>query len=273
MKNWLNLTYKAVVSRGRSLLIPILFALFGSLFLYKEMSSYKKKLGHNMETQLVLVSTKEMPQGHVIQGQDFDVTPMPKKYLPIGVLYSTDAAKASGHSVIRPISRGEMVLWSALDVSFVPNNGPSQLVTKGYRAISISVDQTTSVSQTIQPGDHVDICVTLSMPGAEIPTTITLLQNVSVLRVGTHMIEDEVDKDYSTVSLMVLPKEVPILIHAQQHGKLSFALRHPEDFATSENLPVVALQQVVETAFRSSIQKERNQLVEIIRGGKLEFGQ
>jgi len=247
--------------------IPILLTLLGVLILYRGLAQYKRKLGYNMEVRNALISSREMPQGHIISDSDLTHTQVPKKYVPIGALLRSDANKIIGQMVSRPMGKGEMILWSAIDISLGPSS-PSKRVTKGYRAISIQVDAKSSVGQWIRPGDHVDIIATMHLPGKNTPTTLHLLQNVSVISVGT-LASNPAIESYSTLSLMVLPKEVGIILHAEKQGQIQLALRNPEDYKTSKDLPMVSIHQLIETAFRNSIQDERNHSIEIIRGGKL----
>ena len=107
------------------------------------------------------------------------------------------------------------------------------------------------------------------MPGESQPTTLTLLQNVAVLDVGNPQRGDQ--RSYSTVTLMVLPNEVALITFAEHHGSLTLALRNPEDHQTSNHLSLVGRTELVESAFRNSLQEERNRRIEIIRGGKVSF--
>ncbi len=250
---------------------PALLALLGAVLLFQGIARYKEKLGYKIDLTPVLMATQPLPEGHVISPTDLALTDLPKQYLPLGVLYASDAEKAVGHSVLRPIAQGELVLWSAIDVSFVPSS-PARRIAPGYRSIAVPVDSASSVGKAIRAGDHVDIFTTLSLPGESRPTTFTLLQNVTVLATGQGNAEMG-QSNYSTLSLMVLPGEVALVTHAAQQGDLLFALRNPEDLDTGNHLPMVAIDQVVETAFRNSIQQERNRSIEIIRAGKVSFDQ
>jgi len=271
VKKWIQKAIKKIQNLGIGLppwAIPFLLASLGTFFLYQGISNYKEKLGLGMKVRDVVVANREMPEGYVVQDGDLGIAQLPEKYLPIGGLLKNDAPQAIGHAVIRPISRGELVLWSALDVGFAPT-GPARRITKGYRALAVSVSSVTSAAHSIRSGDHVDLVTTTSMPGEIEQTTLTLLQNVAVLDVGNPRRGDH--HSYSTVTLMVLPQEVVLITFAQQHGSLTLALRNPEDHQTPSNLSLIGRTELVESAFRNSLQEERNRRIEIIRGGKLSF--
>lgn len=257
------------LTQPKGWLYPTLLALLGAVLMYKGIARYKDKLGYDMEAVKILISSQGLPQGHLLSKQDVSIGHVPKKYVPIGVIKALDKTKVMGHALLRPVAKGEMILWSALDVEYAPLS-PARRIAKGYRAIAVQVDSKTSIGQSIRPGDHVDILATLLLPGEEKPQTLTLLQNVSVLAVGS-AISSELDTAYSTISLMVLPKEVGIILHGELHGRLGFALRHPDDHVTHKDLPLVSADQLAETGFRNSIQVEHNDSIEIIRGGKTIF--
>ncbi len=253
----------------RQWLVPSVFALMGTLLFFQGVSNYKEKLGYNMKGIEVIVSAQELPDGHTLVAKDLRKQTVPEKLVPIGVVLVSDVSKVLGHTVTRPITKGEVIFWSAIDVTFA-SSGPASKIAKGYRSMAVNVDSTSSIGQSVRPGDHVDMLVTLNQTeDSKGPMTFTLLQNIAVLDVGQ---AEQTDKgNYGTLTLMVLPKEVALITFAEQNGKLNFVLRHPEDQKTPSDLPMIGMSQVVENGFRNSLQNERNETVEIIRGGKNRF--
>lgn len=256
--------------RYRTWWLPTGLSLLAVLFLFQGISKYKSDLGYGMDLKEVLVASSGLSEGHVLSEKDFSVMPLPAKFLPVGAMASSDRKKLVGRFLLRPIAKKEIILWSALEGSSTPF-GPSSRISKGYRAIAIPVDSASSVSQTIRSGDRVDVITTVPVAENGGATTLTLLQNVGVLSVGEPT--QDMNGSFSTVTLMVLPKEVNLLTFAQQQGKLFLVLRHPEDYQTPRDLPLISLTQLIETGFRNSIQKERNDTVEVIKGGKVSFEQ
>ena len=248
--------------------LPLTLTLVATFLLWRGIAKYKDRLGYNMKSIPLLVASHELPEGHVLSERDISFGELPKRFLPVGTVRQADFKRVIGQILNRPVANGELLLWSSIDVGLGPP-GPARKIAKGYRAISISVDPSTSVGQSIRPGDHVDLVMTGNFSGNEGPTTFTLLQNVAVLDVGTK--EDENEARYSVVSLMVLPKEVALIVQAERHGKISLALRNPEDHTTPQNLLIVSTSALLESAFRNSLQEERNHSVEIIRGGKVSI--
>lgn len=261
---------RSLFQKHQTWILPLLAASFGSILIWNGISSYKAKIGHNMKLISVLVSAQALPVGHVLRETDLLVKRVPKKFLPIGAVRRSDQKSVVGKPITRTMAGGEMFLWPSIDTGLGPA-GPARRIADGYRGIALTADSVSSVAHAIRAKDHVDIIVTGTFPGNDHPTTLTLLQNVAVLRVGEEGQERE--GEYGVISLMVLPKEVPIIAHAAQHGRILLVLRNPSDDRTPKDLPMVSSGHVMESGFRNSLQEERNRRVEIIRGGKLSIDQ
>ena len=132
-----------------------------------------------------------------------------------------------------------MILWNSLNLHYSYQSASSK-IEQGYRAVSIAVDSTSSVSNLIQSGDHVDLITTLELPGESKPSTLTLLQNVTVLSVGDTSYSETQNESYSTVTLMVLPIEANIISHSGKYGSLSLTLRNPMDAKTIRDVAIVS---------------------------------
>ena len=135
---------------------------------------------------------------------------------------------------------GSFLLTNDFDISGNRNLGGilAGIVKKSYRALSLPVDVPASVSNMVQPNDHVDVLGTFRFPAAEKGTqmdtvTLTILQNVTVLAVGQQLANQRSAADrrgnYSTITLSVSPKEAEMLVFAQQKGVLTFTLRNNTD--------------------------------------------
>ena len=114
-----------------------------------------------------------------------------------------------------------------------------------YRAVSIAVDNTSSVSGLIEHNDFVDVIATFRFPNEQGTSrldtiTMTILQKVSVLATGQEHARQPGNykgrRVYSTITLSVTPHEAELLVFAQQKGKITFTLRNPLDAKYEENL-------------------------------------
>lgn len=233
--------------------LTLLF-LVGLILIHQGISSYKKNLGLDESVTEILLATRQLSQGETLTKENTATQKIPTKYAPMGVLKSSDLYKIRNHGLNRSISKGEMVLWNELNLHYNYQSA-STIIEEGYRAVSIAVDQISSVSHLIQAGDHVDLITTLEIPGESKPSTLTLLQNVSVIAVGDGQKNEQ---NYSTVTLMVLPEEANIITHSSKYGNLGFVLRNPLDMKTNRNLGIVSDQDIVQAAFRNHLQSERD---------------
>ncbi|OGV34425.1 MAG: Flp pilus assembly protein CpaB [Lentisphaerae bacterium GWF2_45_14] len=136
------------------------------------------------------------------------------------------------------LNKGAVLQWSDFQLATKGAKGLSDFITQGDRAVSISVDVTSSVTGLISPGDNVDIIGTFRFPEMKgdktLDTlTITILQNVKILATGTDMgkflVKGIQKKNYSTVTLSLTPKEAEMIIFASQKGRLTLTLRNREE--------------------------------------------
>ncbi len=82
-----------------------------------------------------------------------------------------------------------------------------------------------AAAQTISASDRVDVLVTFFAQvkdGTKQNVTITLLQNISVLKVGT-------EGDSAYVVLALSPRDAQYLAVAQVEGKVTVTVRSPQD--------------------------------------------
>jgi len=142
-------------------------------------------------------------------------------------------------TMARSLTKGDILQWTDLQIANKGAKGLTDYIIQGDRAISISVDATSSVTGLINPGDNVDIVGTFRFPEMKgdktLDTlTLTILQNVRILATGTDMGAFTLNKSarrkgYSTVTLALTPKEVEMIIFATQKGKLILSLRNREE--------------------------------------------
>lgn len=161
-----------------------------------------------------------------------------------------------GKKLLFPVKKGEPVMWSYVDMPDRGRGGLAGMVKPGMRAVSISVNGPNSVSGLVQPNDRVDILGTFTFPsrkksGETEAVTLTVLQDVTVMATGARLGKSGLGGystpagSYSTVTLLVTPREAEMLVFAQHvKGQLLLTLRNPEDVTFEKNLPEVDFQQI-----------------------------
>lgn len=139
----------------------------------------------------------------------------------------------------RPIGEGEIVLYRHLERSVDP--GIHARIPPGRKAVSIPVDEASSVSYLVEPEDLVDVLGALPS-GDPFDTeladrTTPVLEGVQVLAVGRRHrpLEPELrGRDpYSTVTLLVTSEEARRLTYIRDvlASPMSLVLRSPKDAA------------------------------------------
>src|SRR5262249_32982035 len=112
-------------------------------------------------------------------------------------------------------------------------------------------------------------------PNGNEQIAVTLLQNVIVLATGkitgTSNINliPEAQRDYNTVSLLVLPEEAEILTLASELGSLTLVLRNDQDVDVLEERGRTTLQTLLSGERAKNLHIRRQQAIPIIRGGGL----
>ena len=112
--------------------------------------------------------------------------------------------------------------------------GVSAVIKPGMRAIAVKGDKVIGISGFIQPGNRVDVLVTLKDPKTKNETTKMVLSNVLVLATGTEVQEKQDGKPspVDVYTLEVDPNQGEMLALAAAEGKLQFALRNMMDMET-----------------------------------------
>ena len=142
------------------------------------------------------------------------------------------------------VRKGDILTWRDFRQVFTKERtGLPAQTRSGWRAISIPVSSVTSVSGLIRPNNFVDVIGTFHFPDAKGDATLdtvtmTILQRVKVLATGNDIgyaqqngsqSSASTGRSYSTVTLELTPKEVEMIIFAQQKGTLTLSLRSYED--------------------------------------------
>jgi pilus assembly protein CpaB len=268
--------------------IPITLALVlatgGSLFLYKwlQVKSAPRDVVQKVAAEAVpvVVAVVDLPWGTKLQKEMLKTVPFLKESLPNG--YRSDPALLTGRVVISPLRATEAVLESRLAPESVTVGGVSAVITPGMRAIAVKGDKVIGISGFIQPGNRVDVLVTLKDPKTKNETTKMVLSNVLVLATGTE-IQEKQDGKPSPVDVYTLevdPAQGEKLALAAAEGKLQFDLRNTMDMETvltkgatvTETLASLRgadPQAATPTKVREWVPRSRSLTVETIKGDKI----
>ncbi|HWY58900.1 MAG TPA: Flp pilus assembly protein CpaB [Terriglobales bacterium] len=217
------------MNRNRLLLIgfvALILGAFVSFVVYRSLQSRTASKAPPGEE--VFVAADDLQVGTKIEDKDIRLVRFPSADLPAGCFHQK--SKVVGRGVVLPIARGEFVLTNKLAGENAGSGLPS-LIPPGMRAISVRVNDTTSVSGFVLPGTRVDVLLTGNPQGSNEQQTTTVLENVAVIATGTRLERNSAGEAQSSpvVTLLLSPDDVQRLTLATSQGHIQLALRNPLD--------------------------------------------
>ncbi|MEF7615646.1 Flp pilus assembly protein CpaB [Aquincola sp. MAHUQ-54] len=184
--------------------------------------------GKKGATVSVVVAKTDLPKGTRLSTDNLAVRSIPKDYAHSAAVMPEQFEHVAGQPLAYPVKGGEMVIWSMLEGRKVPTF--SARIEAGRRAMTVPVDEISSISGLLEPGDVIDLMVTVDR--ADRKVTIPLLQSVVVMATGQRSVDDPKSgerRQYSTVTLDTTPEQAQHVIVAREAGKITALLRNPED--------------------------------------------
>jgi pilus assembly protein CpaB len=174
---------------------------------------------------------------------------VPNEYVHNDALTPETFQQFVGRTLTVPVAPGKPLLASFFAQ---PRKVFAQEIEQGVRAVTIPVDEISSISGMLRAGDRIDFMYVVdkgaAAAGGEPSVVVPLLQDVEVRATGQITSEQfaalrrrpdvAADADpyaqqrYSTVTVAIQPQDAQKLILAQRLGKIVAALRNPEDRAT-----------------------------------------
>jgi pilus assembly protein CpaB len=187
----------------------------------------------------VLVATRPLPVGTIIQQDAFKFQPWPKDLVQNAYYIKGDVQpeKLFGAVVRNEVSTGQPLTQGSLvqpgDRGFL-----AAALGPGMRAVTVSVSSSSGVAGFVFPGDRVDLVLTQTVAGGGDGTPLkvseTIVRNMRVL--ATDQRTDSKDeegktevKTFSNVTLETTPKISEKIAVAQTMGQLSLSLRSIAD--------------------------------------------
>ena len=232
----------------KGIFLPLVVAILAAIVYAMIVSSAEKKLNASKNIKQVFVPVRDIKEREVIKRDFIKPVPVPAAYLQKDAFtYTTDADfKAIENAVARiQIPKGNQISKYAI-TSLSPEAGLSSKIPVQMRGFIINVPIATA--SMIKPDDNIDVLLTFEAvmkSGTRQKVTVTLLQNVKVLGVGsdlgqgldakaaTAMKSKEEDaaaySDSSALSLALSPRDAQYLALAQSEGDVSVILRSHGD--------------------------------------------
>ncbi len=238
------------------LILALLSGLFASATVMKYVREQEDgTIKDEVEQITVVVAKEQIPAGTALLPEQIELASRPKDVLPQGYFNKLDDLKERvAQTTIYP---GEVILQERLIIPGTPGGLPA-IIPEGHRAITLRVDDTSSVAGFIRPGHHVDILVTVDIDEEDKVETISkvILQNVKVLATGQEIEMNEKKgekkpKVVPTVTVLVTLEQSESIALASNAGSIRLVLRSHTD-KKEEHTKGVSLSNL--------IPKERNKL-------------
>jgi len=191
----------------------------------------------------VVVAARDVPAMTVLDEAAIVTRTVRSGLAPAGAF--SDPVQIIGKVLTSPVQAGQAFTGDA----FAADGSPMRLAAAlpaGRRAVTILMRDALGGENLLYPGCLVDVLATLRMAsgaGSDQPVTITLLQGVSVLAVGSKTIvspgatdnaapvEEKRSSDRPAITLLVDSRQAEMLKLAMEEGSVSVVLRNPHDLA------------------------------------------
>jgi pilus assembly protein CpaB len=204
--------------------------------LYRIILGYQRDLEDAQrppETLKVVVAMAGLNQGITITPEMLNVAEIEPAFVPDNVFH--DVNDVIGRVPAERIIQGEYIRMERLAD---PNAGIglNAIIPRGQRAISIGLANGKAVSGFLNPGNYVDILLTIQSEKLDDKRTVTMLQAVKVLAVNSRLSQDEDEgkgrdgaQHGASVMIALTPEDAEKITHASNAGVITLTLRNDVD--------------------------------------------
>lgn len=259
---------------NKALTLALVMAVLAVFFVQSYVTSVEDEAKRRLGTEIVVVRAKsDIKENDTINESLIEISMIPKDFAePSAVKFAKNANVEETQRSLRslvgtvaliPIKKGEQITFNKITEPGL-RTGLAPQVTPGRRAVAVPVNDVSSVSRLIKPGDRVDVIAILDGGGQKAnKITKTILQDILVLAVGKNvsnniprLVEMEgnqqkiqnlnVDSSYTSVTLEVDPLQAQIVFTALANNDagISLSLRNNDD-PDRAPLPPMALEDLL----------------------------
>lgn len=254
------------------LVVALVLGLLAGVVAYSAIKKKEADVRRGWNLVPVVVASQDIPEGTVVTFDMISQRSVPEQFVTSSVVKPDSASYVVNQKVLVPLQAGDPLLWSQFETTKAAER-LSTKVQKKTRAITIEAKASTAVGGWIRPNDHVDVIGTFRDPQTDESVAVTLLQNVIVLATGkitgttnVNLIPEN-QREYSNISLMVIPEEAEILVLAQELGALTLSLRNDDDVDIIEERGRATISTLLSGERTRVLEKKRAEIIQIIKGG------
>lgn len=219
----INKTWAAL---GSAVAIGLVAAIVANRYIGNQLAAADAR-DKNRQTVKVVVARADLVRGTKLGAENVAVRAIPVEYALSGAVSPEQFDRVENETLAYNVKSGEAILWAELEGKRAATF--SARVATGRRAMSIAVDEISSISGMLEPGDSVDLMLTVDQRGRKV--TFPVIQSAQVLAAGQRVTTESSGekRSYSTITLDTTPEEARRLIIAREAGKLTALLRNPQD--------------------------------------------
>lgn len=227
------------------LLVSMFAAALASLVIYTVIRNFQSQLAEAQAPQefaTIIVAKRTLWPGETITEMDLEHLEFPPDFVPDEVLRVKEEAI---NRVPRERILAEEFIRKERLAQREAGRGLNAIVPRGMRAVSLDISGGSSVSGFLNPGNYVDILVTIGDQSQPLQT-VTLLQAVTVLavndRLGAKKTAEELKAEKRkggrrakpSVTVAVTPDQAEKITHAHVEGEVTLTLRNDIDVTSVE---------------------------------------
>ncbi|MFZ5471021.1 MAG: Flp pilus assembly protein CpaB [Myxococcota bacterium] len=253
------------------LVVALVLGLLAGVVAYSAIKKKEADVRRGWNLVPVIVAAADIAEGTVVTFDMISQRPVPEQFVTSSVVKPESASYVVNQKVLVPVQKGDALLWSQFETTKAAER-LSTKVQKKARAVTIEASKTTAVGGWVRPNDHVDVIGTFKDPQTNESVAVTLLQNVIVLATGkitgttnVNLIPEN-QREYNSVSLLVLPEEAEILVLAVELGSLTLSLRNEDDFDGLEERGRATINTLLSGERTRVLEQKRRNIISIIRG-------
>ena len=228
----------------RALIYSIVAAVLALMFQCSYIQKREQQLRGDYELIEVMVAKRNIPKDFKLDETMVTFEQIPKKYVQPKALHKIDEilGQISGSTIFE----GEQIISTKL--LSIEDAGLAFKIPKGYRALTVAVNEITGVGGFVRPGNYVDVMGVFDFGDErkKDDRAVTLLQSVYVLGAGQDLGQavpvnvsgrDEIaiaqaesgaspaESIYRSVTMMVSAEDAQKIMLAQEVGALTLTLR------------------------------------------------
>lgn len=222
------------------LVVALLLGVGGTVgaktFIEATLEAEKKKLAPKEEQAPTMVNlvvpSSDLPAGIVIDVNMISARPVPVDWAPADAVTPDNYEAILGQRLKIDVPAGKPILFSYIIGGLAPTL--SEVIPEGKRALTLPVDNISSVSGFLMPGDNIDLIMNYTQNGVKY--TRPLLENLKVLATDSFLETKQTELGatanngrISTITVAVTAEDAKRLIFARDNGQITAVLRNPND--------------------------------------------